>query len=71
MFSPRQIEDRIWVLNTVAEKFETRAKDEAPWLAAMSNCTAMGLRQGAEILERMVQDEIELEALDAIERGIA
>lgn len=69
MFSLQQIDDRIGVLNRAAEDLEGKAETYTHAGTQISlRCYADGLRTAADIFGRMIADEIEREAREAMHR---
>lgn len=67
MFSLRDIDDRIAILSNAADDLEEKASDHTHLITQCSlRCHAGGLREAAKLLERMIANEIEREAREAM-----
>lgn len=71
MFSLAQMEERIGIFNRAADDLDCQTIGMKSRFADLLRGQAVGMRNCAESLERMVQYELEREAQDAMERGIA
>lgn len=75
MFSLADIDQQIAVFFGTAESMYAKAEiadnDSDPVRALGFRCMADGFRSAASSLERMIENQMEREARDAIERGVA
>lgn len=67
MFSLEEIDDQIWVFNRAADDLEEKAAGMTHLMTQSAlRCHAGGLREAAQSLQRMIANEIEFQAREAL-----
>ena len=67
MFTIHDIDDQVWVFNRAADDLEAKAERLTHSLMqSMLRCHASGLREAAGSLQRMIENEVEREAREAL-----